>query len=140
MVFNHMGDDDTITATMNSVVLHKEELSEQGGMVYEMVKALKQNSPWLLCGMAGWGPDWTGPDWEKKKITGSFGILGPQWIHKIRMGACEWDPSSQTAGERGKIWGKIHSESGRQPRALFDHCYKGRETEGEQGRGTGRQV
>ena len=52
MVFNHMGDDDTITATMNSVVLHKEELSEQGGMVYEMVKALKQNSLWLLCGMA----------------------------------------------------------------------------------------
>ena len=52
MLFNHMGDDDTITATMNSVVLRKEELSEQGGMVYEMVKALKQNSLWLLCGMA----------------------------------------------------------------------------------------
>jgi hypothetical protein len=67
MVFNHMGDDDTITATMNSVVLHKEELSEQGGMVYEMVKALKQNSPWLLC-FAGWRDgDRTGLDRTGKK-------------------------------------------------------------------------
>ena len=48
----------------------------------------------------------------------------------------EWDPSSETAGERGKIWGKIHSESGRQPRALFDHCYKGREA-GEGNRPSG---
>ena len=54
MVFED--DDDTITGQLNSVVLRKERvrqgLSEQGGMVYEMVKALKQNSLWLLCGMA----------------------------------------------------------------------------------------
>ena len=54
MVFED--DDDTITDELNSVVLRKERvrqgLSEQGGMVYEMVKALKQNSLWLLCGMA----------------------------------------------------------------------------------------
>ena len=49
-------DDDTITDELNSVVLRKERvrqgLSEQGGMVCEMVKALKQNSLWLLCVMA----------------------------------------------------------------------------------------
>ena len=54
MVFED--DDDTITGQLNSVVLRKERvrqgLSEQGDMVYEMVKALKQNSLWLLCGMA----------------------------------------------------------------------------------------
>ena len=54
MVFED--DDDTISRTVNSVVLRKERvrqgLSEQGDMVYEMVKALKQNSLWLLCGMA----------------------------------------------------------------------------------------